>query len=109
MGNLSNQDIEKYYFEMFRKDYPLPSGNVIYSDSPDVIIDGKRKIGIEITNFYHNPGTLTESEQIQSNWREKVVSKAQNLYEKKNNRKFEISFGFDKSCPFESRVLLSIS
>jgi len=68
MGKLTNQDIEKYYFEMFRKDknYLLPSGNVIYSDSPDVIIDGKRKIGIEITNFYHNPGTLTESEQIQS-------------------------------------------
>ena len=103
MGKLTNQEIEKYYFEMFRKDYPLPSGNVIYSDSPDVIIDGERKIGIEITNFYHHPGTLTKSEQIQGKWREKVVSKAQNSYEEKNNRKFEISFGFDKSCPIRDQ------
>lgn len=106
MGKHTNQDIEKYYFEMFRKDFPLPSGNVIYSDSPDVIIDGKRKIGIEITNFYHNPGTLTESEQIQSKWRKKVISKAQNLYEKKNSRKFEISFGFDKSYPIRNQDAL---
>ena len=106
MGKLTNQEIEKYYFEMFRKDYPLPSGNVIYSDSPDVIIDGERKIGIEITNFYHNSGTLTESEQTQSKWREKVVSEAQNLYEKKNNKKFEISFGFDKLYPIKNQRAL---
>lgn len=106
MSKLSNQDIEKYYFEMFRKDYSLPSGNIIYGDSPDVIIDGERKLGIEIANFYHKSGTLPESEQIQSRWREKVVSKAQHLYQKQNGRKFEISFGFDKSCPILSQKAL---
>jgi hypothetical protein len=106
MGKFTNQEIEKHYFERFRKDHPLPSGNVIYSDSPDVIIDGERKIGIEITNFYHNSGALKESEQIQSKLREKVVSQAQNLYEKKNNKKFEISFEFDKSCPIKNQEAL---
>jgi len=106
MSNLSNQDIEKYYFEMFRKDYPLPSGTVVYGDSPDVIIDGERKIGIEITNFYLEPGTRPKSEQVQSRWREKVVSKAQHLYQKQNGRKFEISFGFDKSCPIRDQKVL---
>jgi hypothetical protein len=77
MGKSSNQEIEKYYFEMFRNDYPLPSGNVVYGDSPDVVIDGERKIGIEITNFYHKPGTDPESEQIQNSWRCKVISEAQ--------------------------------
>ena len=103
MGKLSNQDIEKYYFKMFQKDYPLPSGTVIYGDSPDVVIDGERKIGIEITNFYLKSGTLTRSEQIQSRWREKVVSEAQCLYQKHSGRKFEISFGFDKSCPIQDQ------
>jgi hypothetical protein len=103
MGKLSNQDIEKYYFEMFRKDYPLPSGTVIYGDSPDVVIDGERKIGIEITNFYHKSGSLPESEQIQGRWREKVVSEAQRLYQKQTGKKFEISFGFDKSCPIRDQ------
>ena len=106
MGKLSNQDIEKYYFEMFRKDYPLPSGTVIYRDSPDVVIDGERKIGIEITNFFHKSGTLPESDQIQGRWREKVVSEAQCLYQKQNDRKFEICFGFDKSCPIRDQKTL---
>lgn len=106
MGKLSNQDIEKYYFEMFRKDYQLPAGIVMYGDSPDVIIDGERKIGIEITNFFHKSGNLPESEQIQSRSREKVVSEAQRLYQKQNGRKFEISFGFDKSCPIRNQRVL---
>ncbi len=106
MGKLSNQDIEKYYFEMFRKDYQLPTGTVIYGDSPDVVIDGERKIGIEITNFFHEPGTLPESEQIQSRWREEVVSEAQRLYQKQNGRKSEISFGFDKSFPIRNQRAL---
>jgi len=106
MSKLSNQEIEKYYFEMFRKDYSLPSGTVIYGDSPDVVIDGERKIGIEITNFYHKSGSLPESEQIQGKWRENVVSEAQRLYQKQNCRKFEISFGFDKACPIRNQKTL---
>jgi len=106
MGKLSNQDIEKYYFEMFRKDYSLPHGTVIYGDSPDVVIDGERKIGIEITNFFHKPGNLPESEQIQGRWREKVISEAQRLYQKQNAKKFEISFGFDKSNPIRDQKSL---
>lgn len=106
MGKRSNQEIEKYYFGMFRKDYPLPFGTVIHGDSPDVVIDGERKIGIEITNFFHKHGSLPESEQIQSSWREKVVSGAQRLYEKQNGGKFEISFGFDKSHPIRDQKSL---
>lgn len=106
MCKRSNQEIEKYYFEMFRKDYLLPSGNVIYGDSPDVVIDGGRKIGIEITNSYHTPGSDPESEQIQSSWRDKVISEAQILYEKHNGKKFEISFGFDKSNPIQNHKSL---
>ncbi|MFH1983786.1 MAG: hypothetical protein ABIL58_18250 [Pseudomonadota bacterium] len=103
MGKSSNQEIEKYFFEMFRKDYPLPSGNVVYGDSPDIVMDGERKIGIEITNFYHKPGSAPESEQIQNSWRGKVISEAQNFYEKQNGKKFEISFGFDKSNPIQNQ------
>ena len=106
MAKPSNQDIEKYYFEMFRKDYPLPTGTVNYGDSPDVIIVAERKIGIEITNFFKKPGTLTESDQIQSRWRETVVSEAQRLYQNQYGRKFEISFGFDKLCPIRSQKTL---
>lgn len=106
MRKLSNQDIEKYYFEMFRKDYPLPPGTVIFGDKPDVVIDGERKIGIETTNFYHKCGTLPESEQVQSRRREQVVSTAQNLYQKQNGKKFEISFGFDKACPIQDQKTL---
>ena len=47
----TQQEMEKYYFEMFRKVYPLPAGTVLYRDKPDVII-GENKLGIEMTNFW---------------------------------------------------------
>jgi len=48
MPSVSNRDIEQYYFEMFRKNYPLPAGRVEYGDKPDVIIHGDATIGIEM-------------------------------------------------------------
>ncbi len=95
-NKISNQKIEKHYFEQFRRVYPLPVGNVKYSDRPDVIIeDGPRKIGIEITNFYLEEGSSSESEQAQIKLRKKVVSSAQQNYQNGNGRKIEISFGFN--------------
>ena len=44
----SKREIERYYFEIFRKIYKVPSGQVLYRYKPDVIIDGKRTV----TNFY---------------------------------------------------------
>ncbi len=98
MNRLSNKEIEKHYFEKFRGHYQLPSGNIIYGDKPDVIIDGERKIGIEITNFYIEGGSLPESEQRQSKLREKAVSRAHSSYKKKG-KKITITFGFDKANP----------
>lgn len=86
MSKPSNQDIEKYYFEMFRTHYPLPSGTITYKDTPDVILDGVRKIGIEIKNFFLEDGSLSESEQTQNGLREKVVSSAQQTYLAENGR-----------------------
>jgi len=53
---MKNSDIEQYYFEMFRRDYPLPEGVVEYGDKPDVILRGARTIGIEIRNFFLENG-----------------------------------------------------
>ncbi len=64
---------------------------------PDVILEGERRIGIEITNFFREKGSLLESEQVQIKLREKVVSKAQRIYQTENGKKIEISFGFDKA------------
>jgi hypothetical protein len=37
---LTQQEIERHYFEMFRSAYPLPPGTVVYGDKPDVTITG---------------------------------------------------------------------
>ncbi len=63
MAKISNKEIEKNYFELFRKKYSLPLGQIEYGDKPDVIIYGPKKIGIEITNFYLEDGSLSKSEQ----------------------------------------------
>jgi hypothetical protein len=106
MNKPSNQDIEKYYFEMFRKDYSLPPGTITYTDAPDVILDGARQIGIEITNFFLEKGSLPESEQSQRRLQEKIVSYAQQSYQANNRKKFEISFGFNKANPIRDQKIL---
>src|SRR5262245_32722690 len=94
MPTRSKKEIERYYFEMFSRDYPLPIGNIDYGDKPDVILKGERKIGIEITNFFLEDGNLPESEQVQRKARERVVSEAQRIYQEENGKEIELTFGF---------------
>jgi hypothetical protein len=106
MPKKSNQKVERSYFEMFHKDYPLPMGSIIYGDKPDVILEGERKIGIEITNFFLEEGNLPESEQVQRKAREKVISDAQRMYQASNRKKVEFTLGFDKTNPIRDQKSL---
>ena len=106
MSKPPNQEIERYYFEMFRKDYQLPPGTITYKDAPDVILEGVKKIGIEITNFFLEDGSLSESEQAQKKLREKVVSSAQRMYYAEKGRNFEMAFGFCKANPIRNQKTL---
>jgi len=99
MNKMSTQEKEQHYFEMFRKDYSLPAGTITYGDKPDVIWQGERKIGIEITNFYLEKGELDESEQRQRGLRDKIISETQGIYEAKNKKKIELTIEFDKATP----------
>lgn len=97
MTRKSNQRVERYYFEMFRRDFALPEGKIVYGDKPDIIVHGERRIGIEITNFFLVDGELSESEQVQGKARQKVVSEAQQIYLASGGRRIELSFGFEKT------------
>jgi len=103
MAKRSNQDIERHYFAMFCSDYQLPDGTIVYGDKPDVILNGEKKIGIEITNFFIEDGALPESEQIQRNAREAVVSNAQKLYLGDGGKRIVLSFSFDKASPIKNQ------
>jgi hypothetical protein len=100
---MSTRDKERHCFEKFRKDYRLPDGIVEYGDKPDVILRGERTIGIEITNFFLEEGTLPTSEQVQRRARDEVLFKAQRIYEMKNGRKIKLGFGFNKAVPICDR------
>ncbi len=100
MAQKSNQDIERHYFELFRKVYILPNGQVTYGDKPDVIIIGERKIGIEVTNFFLERGELGDSEQNQRRIRTNILRKAHQKYKEKGG-KYEISFSFNKAQPIQ--------
>ena len=107
MAKRSNQDREQYYFGMFRRDYQLPEGTIVHGDKPDVIVEGKRKIGIEITNFFLESGALSESEQVQRKAREAVVSNAQQVYLSNGGRRIELSLSFDKASPIRHQGKLA--
>jgi len=91
---------------MFRMDYQLPPGAITYGDSPDFIIEGQRRIGIEMTNFFFEEGSLPESAQAQTKSRERIVAEAQQVYQARNGRKIEITFGFDKANPIRDQKKL---
>lgn len=103
MSKKSNQEKEQYLFNMFRGHYQLPEGKIIHGDKPDVILEGKRKIGIEITNFFLENGELPESEQQQRNVRERVVPKAQRVYRENDGKRIELSFSFDQTIPIRDQ------
>src|SRR5262249_35565248 len=100
---------ERYYFEMFSRDFPLPNGKIEYSDRPDVILRGERTIGIEITKFYLKPGHLSASEQRQRIKRDEVVSTAQRLHREQSGTDVGFSFGFDKNHPIGNEKTLARS
>ncbi len=97
--NSDGRPTERYYFEQFRRVYPIPDGCVVYGDKPDVIIDGRKRIGIEITNFFLQPGDHTESEQRQSRYRAEIIAQAQKLYLAEGGKSIELTFSFDKAHP----------
>lgn len=104
---LSQQDKERHFFELFRRSYTLPEGEVCYSDKPDVTITGARKLGIEITNFYHEDGSSAGSEQRQASRRTTVTSLAQTLYLSKGGKNIELKLSFNKSRPIEDPEIVA--
>lgn len=90
----TNRDMEHHYFERFRQAYELPGGVVRYADKPDVLLKGDRTIGIEITNFYLEPGSDEGSEQRQRPRRYEVASEAHRLYRAGGGRGIELTIEF---------------
>ncbi len=94
MGRVTTQRREHQAFESFRRDFLLPEGRVHYSDKPDVVIDGPRKIGVEITDLHLVDGKNPDSEQVQRQHRETVLARAQALYMEAGGRPIELVVAF---------------
>lgn len=99
MNRPSNQQIEQYYFEQFRLHYPIPEGETVYSDKPDVIIRGGTTIGIEIANLYIAPGADPVSEQVQRVRRQQTLTRAQALHLASGGKIIELSVDFQPNQP----------
>ena len=97
--NQKKQEQERAVFEMFARDFELPAGAIVYGDKPDVVIDGTRKIGIEITDLYLSDGDDPDSEQVQRRHRDAVLQRAQTLHREAGGRAIELHFAFDFEKP----------
>lgn len=97
--NQKKQEQERALFEMFARDFDLPAGEIVYGDKPDVVIDGTRKIGIEITDLYLADGSDPGSEQVQQRHRDAVLQRAQTLHREAGGRAIELHFAFDFEKP----------
>ena len=99
MSRPSNRELEQYYFDQFRLHFPLPNGEIEYSDKPDVVIHGERTLGIEIANLYLTDGADPNSEQVQRKRREAVVRDAQKCHSLAGGKKIELTVSFDPARP----------
>ncbi|NHQ85390.1 hypothetical protein HA050_04585 [Iodobacter sp. HSC-16F04] len=109
MGEFTNQNIEKYYFEQFRKHCSLPDGEVVYRDKPDVIIIGKQTLGIEITQLYFDEEDGPRSQQAQYRGMADVVSQAQSIYFSDSRKSIELHVSFNLNCPINDVKALAAS
>jgi hypothetical protein len=103
---MNNQELERYFFEIFAKAYPLPPGEIIYADRPDVLIKGAQTVGIEITNFYTNEGASPASEQVQSKLRKDAVAEGHRLFQESGGANINVTFSFDKKHPIKNIKVL---
>lgn len=99
MGRATTRRREHQAFESFRQDFLLPEGRVHYSDKPDVVIEGPRKIGVEITDLHLVDGKNPDSEQVQRRHREAVLARAQALYMEAGGRPIELVVAFAYDTP----------
>lgn len=100
---------EKAVFDMFARDFELPEGMTVHGDMPDVVINGPRKIGIEITDLYHADGDNPSSQQVQQRYRDVVVQQAQALHREAGGRSIEVHFAFNFDNPIRKAEPLAKS
>lgn len=102
MSRPSNKEIEQYYFDSFKRHYPLPLGQIEHTDKPDVMIHGQIVYGIEITNLYLTDGEKYKdgsSEQAQRSIRDDVLKKAQDQHFANGGQKIVLIVSFDPLHP----------
>lgn len=99
MRSVSNSTIERKYFEQFRTHFPLPLGDVEYTDKPDVVLEGNRRVGIEIARVHLTDGKDPASEQVQMKRRKLVLQLAQQQFLAAGGRRIELTFSFDPLHP----------
>ena len=97
--NQQKQEREKAVFKMFARNFALPEEEFKFGDMPDVVIDGPRKIGIEITDLYLADGDDPNSEQVQQRHRNAAIEQAQALHRAAGGRSIELHFAFNFEKP----------
>ncbi len=96
-----HQLAEQSYFQIFAQHYNLPPGRIEYSDKPDVLIYGERKIGVELAHIYKKCGKYSASEQVQNQSRMSVIKAAERLFLERGGRKIELWIDFDPQYPIQ--------
>ena len=109
MGSITNASIEQHYFEQFREHFPLPRGEVQYTDKPDVLLHGDKRIGIEIARLFLVDGKDPASEQVQSGRRNQVLDLAQQKYLSGGGRRIELTVAFDGRHPINDSKAIAKS
>jgi hypothetical protein len=101
MVKIGKSGKERYYFDLFGLQVSLPPGQISYGDKPDVIIEGDKIIGIEVTNFYLEDGANPASEQVQRALRADVLATAEGIY-RGDGGTVGVTLEFNKAIPIKT-------
>lgn len=97
----TKKEAESYYFHKFRRNYELPEGIIEHKDAPDfrIVRGGHNVLGVEVTNFHIDDGSLFACEQQQDPLRQQVVKLARIQYEAAGGSSAWVTVGFNKAHP----------
>ena len=101
MSRLSNQTIERYYFELFQSHYEVPDGDLVFTDKPDVIVRGTRTIGIEVATSIFPAAQIRRANKCSVRVGSHAWTRSA-LHRASGGRHIEFSVGFNPKYQIQS-------
>lgn len=104
---MPNKPRERFYLQALRDGgADVPVGQALEPEPPDfVLLDGERRLGIEMTVFHPAPSTGQHPHQEQQSLKERVVNIAEQLHHQDGGQALYVGVYFNPNNPLTKKMV----